>query len=102
MFITDYAAAVKWERHYLVGGTVQGFAVGMFGLVTTYAFPDTFGELAAVAVILGSTVTISRNYGSRSMVIILSVAAVLPISVGMMLKGDLDHVILGSTSSRWW
>lgn len=95
VFITDYAAAVKWERHYLVGGTVQGFAVGMFGLVTTYAFPDAFGELAAVAVILGSTVTISRNYGSRSMVIILSVAAVLPISVGMMLKGDLDHVILG-------
>ena len=33
------------ERHYLVGGTVQGSAVGMFGLVTTYAFPDAFGEL---------------------------------------------------------
>ena len=47
-------------------------------------------------VTLGSTVTIvGRNYGSPRMVVILSVTVVAPISLGLILRGDLSHVVLG-------
>ena len=88
--------ARKWERYYLFGGTLQALFMGLFCFVSIYLRPDAFGESAAIAVIMGSTVTIvGRNYGSRTMVAVQAVAAVLPISVALMLKGDLANFILG-------
>src|SRR3954453_5793045 len=93
---TDYAAALKAERYYLIGGTIQGFFLGLFCFVAIYWTPDIYGEIASVLVAMGSTVTIvGRNYGSRAMVAILSVTAVAPIALGQILKGDASHIILG-------
>jgi len=89
-------SARKWERYYLIGGTIQAFLMGLFCFAGIYARPDAFGESAAIAVIMGSTVTIvGRNYGSRTMVAVQAVAVVLPISVALMLKGDVANFILG-------
>ena len=94
--ITDYLSAVYWENYYLLGGTIQGFFLGMFCFVAIWWEPDTFGEIASVSVAMGSTMTIvGRNYGSKTMVAILSVTVVLPIAIGLMLRGDVNHVILG-------
>ncbi|HTV68388.1 MAG TPA: EAL domain-containing protein [Rhizobiaceae bacterium] len=94
--ITDYPSAVYWENYYLIGGTVQGFFLGMFCFVAIWWAPDAYGEIASVSVAMGSTMTIvGRNYGSRTMVAILSVTVVLPIAIGLMLRGDMNHVILG-------
>ena len=94
--ITDYASAVKAEHYYLVGGTIQGFFLGMFSFVAIYWTPDKFGEIAAGLVAMGSTVTIvGRNYGSKTMVAILTITVVLPIAVGLILKGDLGHTVVG-------
>ena len=95
-FAGDYAAAKKAEKYYLIGGTIQGFFLGLFCFVAIYWTPDIYGEIASVLVAMGSTVTIvGRNYGSRAMVAILSVTVVAPIALGQILKGDASHIILG-------
>lgn len=88
--------AKRWERYYLFGGFLQAFSMGLFGFVSIYLKPDVFGESAAIAVIMGSTVTIvGRNYGSRTMVAVQAVSVMLPIAIGLMLKGDISNVVLG-------
>jgi len=92
----DVESARKWERYYLVGGTIQAFFMGLFCFVSIYVRPDAFGESAAIAVIMGSTVTIvGRNYGSKTMVTVQALAVVSPIAVGLMLKGDVSNFVLG-------
>ena len=92
----DVQSARKWERYYLVGGTLQAFFMGLFCFVSIYVRPDAFGESAAIAVIMGSTVTIvGRNYGSKTMVAVQALAVVSPIAVGLMLKGDVSNFVLG-------
>ncbi|UVC15846.1 putative bifunctional diguanylate cyclase/phosphodiesterase [Mesorhizobium onobrychidis] len=94
--IVTYESALAWERYYIVAGTIHGSAVGLFAFVCLYVVPDLFGEIAAVSLVLASTITIAgRNFGSRKMVAILSVSVVAPIAVGLMLKGDVYNVILG-------
>jgi len=94
--ITDYESALRAEHYYLVGGTIQGFFLGLFAFLTIYWTPDKFGETAAALVCMGSTVTIvGRNYGSKTMVAILTITVVAPIAAGLILKGDLGHVIMG-------
>ena len=91
-----YQTAQRWERYYLVGGTLQAFFMGLFCLFTMYFQPNTFGEVAAIAVIMGSSVTIvGRNYGSKKMVAVQAIVGVLPIAIGLMLKGDVISFILG-------
>ncbi|MGY6708771.1 MAG: putative bifunctional diguanylate cyclase/phosphodiesterase [Rhizobiaceae bacterium] len=94
--ITDMRSALEWERTFFIGGTIQGLAAGLFSFTAIYLAPDTFGEVAAVGVIIGSSVTIvGRNYGSGRMVLVLSVCVILPICVAWMLKGELSYFILG-------
>ncbi|MBL8578465.1 MAG: EAL domain-containing protein [Mesorhizobium sp.] len=94
--IVGYQSAQRWERYYIFWGTVQGFCVGIFAFVSLYVVPDSFGEIAAISVVLASTITIAgRNFGSRKMVIILSLSVLLPISFGLMLKGDFYNFMLG-------
>ncbi|RUM97429.1 EAL domain-containing protein [Pseudaminobacter arsenicus] len=94
--ITDYASAIRWERYYLIPGAIQGLLVGLFAFVSIYWVPDMFGEIAAIAVVLGGTITIAgRNYGSKKMVAILTLTVVAPIAAGLMLKGDFYNFLLG-------
>jgi diguanylate cyclase (GGDEF)-like protein len=70
--------------------------MGAFALTALYFVPDQFGELAAITVIMGSTVTIvGRNYGSRLMVAVQAYTVVVPIALGLMLKGSYVYVIVG-------
>jgi hypothetical protein len=93
--ITDLPSARKWESYYLLGGTLQAFLLGLLCFTTLYLKPVPFGELASVAVVMGSTVSIvGRNYGSRRMVTVQAVAVVLPISMGLMLKNDVNYFLL--------
>ncbi|MGD9913324.1 MAG: putative bifunctional diguanylate cyclase/phosphodiesterase [Rhizobiaceae bacterium] len=94
--IVDLPSALRAEHHYLVGGTIQGFFLGMFSFTAIYWVPDMFGEAASIGVAMGSTVTIvGRNYGSRMMVLILTITVVAPIAAALILKGELGYVVLG-------
>jgi diguanylate cyclase (GGDEF)-like protein len=94
--ILDYASALRWERYYLVVGSLHGFCLGLFAFVCIYWAPDQFGETAAISLVLASAITLSgRNYGSKKLVVILTLTTLGPITAGLMLKGDLYHFILG-------
>ena len=41
--IVGYETALRWERYYIVAGTIQGFCVGLFAFVSLYVAPDSFG-----------------------------------------------------------
>ena len=94
--ITDLRTAIARERFYILAGTVQGTAVGLFALVAIYFLPDEFSEVAAIGVVMGGAITIAgRNYGSRTMVAILSLTVIGPIAIGLMLKGEFYTFTLG-------
>lgn len=94
--IADADEAARWERRYVVKGAIQGFALGLFCFVGIYLVPDPFAEIGAVAVTLASIVTVvSRNYGSRRMVLIFATTFVAPIATGLILKGSIPYVTLG-------
>ncbi|MDZ5695796.1 putative bifunctional diguanylate cyclase/phosphodiesterase [Chelativorans sp. M5D2P16] len=94
--ISDYESALHWERRYVLWGTLHGLVVGSFGLVAMVWGDNSFSELAALSLVLGGTITVAgRNYGSRKMVTILTLALVAPLALGLMLKGDIYHFALG-------
>ena len=93
---STYEDALRWERYYIVAGTIQGLVAGLFAFVALYWAPDVFGEVAAISSVLASTITIAgRNFGSRKMVAILALSVLGPIALGLMLKGDFYHFVLG-------
>ncbi len=95
--IHDTESALVWERRYLWWGSLHGLIVGSFGFATIVLGEDSFAELAAVSSILCGTITIAgRNYGSRKMISVLTLTIVFPIALGLMLKGDIYHFILGT------
>ena len=94
--IPDAESARRWENEYIFKGSIQGLALGAFCFTTIYLRPDGFGEVAAISVTLGSIVTVvGRNYGSPRMVLIFAVTFVGPIALGLMLRMDVTHFVLG-------
>lgn len=94
--VTDKDSARHWERVFLGGTIIQSIAAGAFSFTAIYWVPDQFGEVAAVAVFLSAGMTIvARNYGSRLIVLTLSIGVILPICGAWMLKGDLNYFVLG-------
>src|SRR5690606_35192995 len=94
--ISCYEAARRCERAYIIQGSVQGLALGFFCFVSIYLVPNGFAEFASLSVTMGSMVTvIGRNYGSRSMVAIFAVTFILPISIGLFMRGDTASIVLG-------
>jgi diguanylate cyclase (GGDEF)-like protein len=88
--------ARKWEADYLVRGTVQGALLGFYCFVALYLSQDSLAEIASVCVSLASAVAIvGRNYASNRMVLILATTMTLPITAGLMLRGDLYNFTLG-------
>jgi diguanylate cyclase (GGDEF)-like protein len=88
--------AWRWEREYLIKGSIQAFALGFFCFVSLYVAKDSFAQLAGFGVTLGSLVTVAgRNYGSPRMVAIFAACFVGPIGLGLMLHGQLPYIVLG-------
>ena len=94
--IPDERAARRWENEYILKGSLQGLTLGAFCFTAIYLRPVSFGEMAAISVTLGSIVTVvGRNYGSRRMVSIFAATFVAPIALGLMLRLDVPHFVLG-------
>ncbi len=94
--IQTYRSALAWERYYLIAGTAHGLAIGLFAFVSVHVVPDMFGEIAAISMVLATTVTIAgRNFGSIKMVAILTLSIVAPIAIGLIMKGDFYNIVLG-------
>ena len=94
--ILDESDAKKWEKHYIIRGSVQAFSLGLFCFVAFIIARDHFAEIAAVSILFGSIVTVAgRNYGSPRMVTIFSACFLIPYGLGLILRGDIAHILLG-------
>ncbi|MGN6143600.1 MAG: putative bifunctional diguanylate cyclase/phosphodiesterase [Mesorhizobium sp.] len=94
--IADVEEARRWEYHYIFRGSLQGLGLGALCFVSIYVYPDPYAELAAMSLTLGSLVTVvGRNYGSRRMVVFLSMAVIGPASLALLMRLDLPSVALG-------
>jgi diguanylate cyclase (GGDEF)-like protein len=94
--IRDALDAVRWEREYVLKGSIQGLILGFFCFISIYWYSDSYAEIGALAITLGSLVTVvGRNYGSPRMVMIFAVTFVGPIAAALILRLDIPHVVLG-------
>jgi diguanylate cyclase (GGDEF)-like protein len=94
--ITTRADAERWERFYIIRGTLQGLILSTFCFVGLYFDAGYFAAIAALSITVGSmTTVVGRNYGSQRMVQIFAIALVLPIGAGFVLHGQLPYVVLG-------
>jgi len=90
------AMARQWEVDYLLRGAIQGSLLGFYCFVSLYLQPDPLAEIASIAVTLACAIAIvGRNYASTQMVLILSMTMTLPISAGVILRGDFYNIALG-------
>ena len=88
--------ARQWEVDYLLRGAIQGSLLGFYCFVSLYLQPDPLAEIASIAVTLACAIAIvGRNYASTQMVLILSMTMTLPISAGVILRGDFYNISLG-------
>ncbi|BCG84218.1 diguanylate cyclase [Mesorhizobium sp. 113-3-9] len=94
--IRDAADATKWEREYILKGSLQGLLLGFFCFISIYVYSDSYAEIGALSVTMASLVTVvGRNYGSPRMVMIFAVTFVGPIAAALILRFDLPYVVLG-------
>ena len=99
---TTREEARRRENTYILYGSMHGAALGVFCFVAIYFGDDSFAELAAVCTALATATAIAgRNYGSRRMVIVLIIALTWPLSLGLIVRGDPYHVILGLLSLQF-
>ncbi len=87
----------RWELHYLLGACAICLLLGLLCFYSTYIIEDSFAELASLAVLLASVVSIvGRNYASRNAVVMMSVCALLPVLAGFVLTNSIFHIIIGA------
>ncbi|MFZ1772880.1 MAG: EAL domain-containing protein [Rhizobiaceae bacterium] len=94
--ITDIQSAKAHERDHVFRAGTHGLVLGLFSFNSIFLFPDEFAEIASVSVSMATMISVvGRNYASSFIVRFLAFAIVLPIALGLMLKGDLFHAALG-------
>jgi diguanylate cyclase (GGDEF)-like protein len=94
--VFDQDEARKCERDYIVRGTAQALTLGFFCFIAFFLAKDHFAEIVALCLTFGSIVTVAgRNYGSPRMVAIFGACFLVPFGTGLILRGDIAHVLLG-------
>ncbi|TPI20485.1 MULTISPECIES: EAL domain-containing protein [unclassified Mesorhizobium] len=94
--IANVEEARRWERIYILKGSLQGLGLGSLCFISIYVYPDPFAELAATSLTIATLVTVvGRNYGSPQMVRIFSVTFIGPAALGLLLRMDFPSVLLG-------
>jgi diguanylate cyclase (GGDEF)-like protein len=94
--IANVEEARRWERTYILKGSLQGLGLGALCFISIYVYPDPFAELAATSLAIATLVTVvGRNYGSPLMVRIFSVTFIGPAALALLLRMDVPSVVLG-------
>ncbi|MGX5829707.1 putative bifunctional diguanylate cyclase/phosphodiesterase [Mesorhizobium sp. 43Arga] len=94
--IANVEEARRWERTYILKGSLQGLGLGALCFLSIYVYPDPFAELAATSLAIATLVTVvGRNYGSPLMVRIFSVTFIGPAALALLLRMDVPSVVLG-------
>lgn len=91
----DRETIARWEWLYIAG---TGLATLMLGAMNGYAFlvtRDVFAQTAVLSVTLSAMVSVvGRNFGSKTNVNVITLAAGLPIMVSLFLVGNIYMAVL--------
>ncbi len=91
-----HAELDRWELRYLVGASLVAVTLGAMCFFSSYVLRDSFAELASIAVLLGSAVSIvGRNYASSRAVLTASAGTLIPMLAGLIMAGTPFHVVIG-------
>lgn len=93
----DAAAAEHWETRAVWTGGALALVYGMWCLVSMGFVRDPFAELSSASLTIAVTVGIvARNFGLDRLVTIQVVLVIIPLSVGYVMLGDLNHIALAA------
>src|SRR5690606_1817633 len=91
----DVAAAEYWENRAVVLGGMLASVYGLWCLVAMLIVRDPYAELVSASLTIAVMVGIcARNFGLDRLVTIQMVLVILPLSLGLLLRGDVFHPVL--------
>ncbi|KKB85655.1 hypothetical protein VW29_06445 [Devosia limi DSM 17137] len=91
----DAEAAEHWEFRAVIGGGLVATVYGVWCLVAMVLVDDPYAELVATSLSIAAMVGVcARNFGLDRLVTIQTLLLVFPLSIGLMLGGDLYHPVL--------
>lgn len=91
----SHADIAYWERSYLAAAGSVTLILGIMCGYSLYTSQDPFAQFASVSVTLATMVSaVGRNYGSKRVVDVITVAACVPIMGGLLLAHDVYSGIL--------
>ncbi len=84
-----------WERQYVIGAFLTALLLGVASGYALLALQDPFVSVTAVAIPLGSMMSIiGRNYGSRAAIDLQMLGCCGPILIACLFTGDLNLSVL--------
>ena len=91
----DAAAAEHWENRAVVLGGMLAALYGIWCLVSMFIVRDPYAELVSASLSIAVMVGIvARNFGLDRLVAIQMLLVILPLSLGLLLRGDIYHPVL--------
>jgi diguanylate cyclase (GGDEF)-like protein len=93
----DDEGAARWELRSTVGACATAALYGSWCFVALYFVNDAFAELSALSVTIATLVGVAaRNYGVDRLVALQSILFGVPLTLALVLAGDIYHVILAA------
>lgn len=93
---TDVEAAAKWEVRATYGATMFAFLAGLWCFSSFVFVNDPTAEILAMVTTVGCMVgVVTRNFGLDRLLTIQLAIAVTLIGLGVLIKNDVYHWILG-------
>jgi len=93
----DAEAAEHWETRAVWTGGALALVYGLWCLVSMGVVQDPFAELSSASITIAVTVGIvARNFGLDRLVTIQVVLIIIPLSIGYVLLGDINHIVLAA------
>ncbi|WP_297110441.1 EAL domain-containing protein [uncultured Devosia sp.] len=93
----DVVAAERWETRAVWTGGPLALTYGLWCLISMGFVRDPFAELSSASITIAVTVGIvARNFGLDRLVTIQTSLVIIPLSIGYVLLGDLNHIVLAA------
>lgn len=91
----DIEQVEYWEFRATLSGSIAAIVYGTWSFVTLVFVGDGYATLTAVTITIAAMVGIvARNYGLDRLVTLQSVLVGVPLTLGLMMVGDLYHILL--------
>ncbi|MBJ3786520.1 putative bifunctional diguanylate cyclase/phosphodiesterase [Devosia sediminis] len=91
----DVDGAEYWENRAVIWGGALALIYGMWCLVAMLIVRDPYAELVSASLTIAVMVGIcARNFGLDRLVTIQMLMVILPLSLGLLLRGDFFHPVL--------